>query len=358
VHRLNRRVATLMTLAVVMSLGLAACGDDDEDTEAGQTTPTTAPAPRGSDTVTIEMTDHAYTVSGPLNAGGTLRISNPGKEFHVLAMARFKPGKTIQDLQTTLQQLAQQGGPGGGGGAGGGETTTTTARGGTTTTSARGGTTTTSAAGGGAAGGEEQEQDPLAELFDGEPTLPSGFMSPGETVEVTVPNLQPGTYGLICFVPTEGEGTPHFAKGMVSQLEVVAGPAPAQPTADATYRLAAGQAVQGPATLTPGRHTLRFEAAPGSQQLEPAIARLNPGTTPTQFDAALTRLFESEEPPPRNAAGQVPGQVVFAGLDLQDTSAFYITADFRAGNYVIVAEDTDVEDRPSPPREIHSVRVA
>jgi hypothetical protein len=282
-------------------------------------------------------------------------------------MARFKPGKTLQDLQTTLQQLAQQGGPEGGGGAGGGEATTTTAsggttttaRGGTTTTSARGGTTTTSAAGAGGGAAGEEEQDPLAELFDGEPTLPSGFMSPGETVEVTVPNLQPGTYGLICFVPSEGDGAPHFVKGMVNQLEVVAGATPPQPTADATYRLAAGQAVQGPATLTPGRHTLKFEAAPGSEQLEPALARLNPGATPTQLDNALTRLFESEdEAPPANAAGQVPGQILFAGLDLQATSTFYLTADFRAGNYVIVAEDTDPEQRPRPPREIITVRVA
>jgi hypothetical protein len=117
--------------------------------------------------------------------------------------------------------------------------------------------------------------------------------------------------------------------------------------------------VQGPATLTPGRHTLRFEVAPGSQQLEPALARLNPGATATQLDNALSRLFESEDrPPPRNAASQVPGQVLFAGLDLQDTSTFYLTADFRAGNYVIVAEDTDEEDRPSPPREIINIRVS
>lgn len=59
-------------------------------------------------------------------------------------------------------------------------------------------------------------------------------MSPGESVELTVPNLQPGTYALVCFIPGEGEGTPHFAQGMVGQLDVVAGQAPAPPTADAT----------------------------------------------------------------------------------------------------------------------------
>ncbi len=105
-----------------------------------------------------------------------------------------------------------------------------------TTAPARGVTSSTSAARGGQ---DEEEQDPTTEILD-DLGLPRAFMGPGESAEVTVPNLQPGTYALICFIPTEGEGTPHLAKGMVGQLEVVAGAAPAPPTADATYRLAPG----------------------------------------------------------------------------------------------------------------------
>lgn len=358
-HRPNRRRAPLIALAMVMALGLGACGDDDDD-EAAQTTETTTAQVQGSDTVTIEMADFTYTVSGPLNAGGTIRLSNVGKEFHVMALGRFKPGKTIQDLQTALSQMGP-GGPEGGGGppttATGGGTTTSSARG-TTTSSARGGTTTTSAAGGGATGGEEEERpDPFADIFEGETGLPGGFMSPGESVEVTVPNLQPGTYGLICFIPSEEEGTPHLAKGMINELIVVAGPTPPQPTADATYRLAAGQAIQGPATLTPGRHTLKFEAAAGSHQLEPGIARLNRGATVAQLDAAVTRIFENEDqPPPRGAASQVPGQFVFSGLDLHEVTTFYVTVDLKAGDYVLVAEDTD-EQKTGTPKEVLILKV-
>jgi len=143
---------------------------------------------------------------------------------------------------------------------------------------------------------------------------------------------------------------------MVNQLEVVAGPAPAPPTADATYRLAPGRAVEGPATLTPGRHTLRFEASPGSQQLEPALGRLNPGVTLQQLDAALTRLFESEEPPAKGAANTIPGQLIFNGFDLGDVSSFFLTVDLRPGNYVIVAEDTD-EESDAPPTEVINITV-
>jgi len=144
---------------------------------------------------------------------------------------------------------------------------------------------------------------------------------------------------------------------MVSQLEVVAGQARAPPTADATYKLAPGKAIEGPATLTAGKHTLKFEAATGSEQLEPAIARLNPGTSVDQFDAAITKRFESEEPPAKGSAKGLPGQIVFSALDLGDVTTFFVTADLKSGNYAIVAEDTDVET-PGPPKELISVRVS
>jgi len=351
------RRSTVIVVSALLALGLAACGDDDGE-EAAPTT-TTSAAPRASGTVTIDMVDHAYQVSGSLIAGGTLRISNRGDEFHMLGIGRLREGRTLADLQRVLSEA----GPGGGGQetgptttAAGGATTTTAARGATTTTAARGATTTTAAGGQGA---QEEEQDPTAEIVE-EIGLPGGFMSPGESVELTVPNLQPGTYALLCFIPTEGSGAPHFAEGMIGQLEVVAGQAPAPPTADATYRLVPGRAVEGPATLTAGRHTLRFEAGPGSEQLEPTLARLNPGTTFQQLDQAFVELFESEEPPPEGAARNAPGQLLYGGFDLGAVSNFFLTADLRPGNYVIVAEDTDDRDPQAPrrpPREMIAITV-
>lgn len=357
----------MVGLAVLMVVALVACGDDGDEESTATTTPTTAPPVQGQPVVNIDMVDHAFQVSGPLTAGGTLRIANRGTEFHMVAMGRFRPGQTMADLQRALAEAA---GPPGG--APGGTTTsvagatttsvagatTTTARGATTTTTARGATTTTSRTGAttsttGLAG--EVEQDPLAEIVE-EIGLPGGIMGPEQSVEVTVPSLQPGTYALLCFIPTEGEGTPHFAKGMVGQLEVVPGPTPPLPTADATYRIAPGQAIEGPATLTAGRRTLMFEAAPGSEQLEPGIARLNPGTTFTRFNTALENLFESDDPPAPGAPGRVPGELIYGGFDLEDVTTFYLATDLEAGNHVIVANDTDVETSGTP-REIINVRV-
>lgn len=344
----------VLALSAVLAFGLAACGDDGDDGE--QSARTTVAPQQGSPLVTIDMVDHAFQVSGPLTAGGTIRLVNKGAEFHMIAIGKFKPGKTMSDLQRVLSEA---GPPGGGGGsptttAGSpttGQSTTTTTRAATTTSTARASATTSTTA----TQGGEQEQDPTAEILD-ELGLPGAFMGPGESAEVTVPNLEPGTYALLCFIPTEGEGTPHIAKGMVNQLEVVAGPAPAPPTADATYKLAPGKAIEGPGTLTPGRHTLRFDVAAGSQQLEPGLARLNPGTTFERLDSALQGLFESEEPPAKGAAARIPGQVVFGGFDLGAVTTFYLTVELKAGNYVLVAEDTD-ESAPGPPKELINIRV-
>lgn len=344
-----RRVA-VAALSAFMALGTAACGDDDgDDDQAAPTTiPATTAAPQGQPVVTIDMVDHAFQVSGPLVVGGTLKLANRGAEFHMIGFARFKPGKTIGDLNRVLAEAAQ---PGGGSTTTSVGSTTSTSRGATTTTT-RAPTTTTARA----SATTTTTPDPTADIVE-QIGLPGSFMGPGESVELTVPTLQPGTYALVCFLPTEGEGTPHFAKGMVGQLEVLPGPAPAPPTADATYKLSPGKAIEGPATLTAGRHTLKFEAATGSQQLEPSIARLNAGTSFERLETALNNIFESGTPPAKGAATRVPGQVVFGGFDLGDVTTFYLTVDFKVGNYVLVAEDTDVSS-PGAPKELINVRVS
>jgi hypothetical protein len=347
-HRSRGGRVRVVALCAMVAMGLVACGDDDDDEAADTTTETTAAgaAPQASGSVTVDMSEYAFAVSGPLTAGGTIKLANRGREFHVAAMGKLKPGKTLADLQTALSQSGPEGG--------GGETTTTV--GGATTTTARRGATTTSSTAAGGAGGGEGAGDPTEEVLD---LLgpPGGFMSPNESVEVNVPNLGAGTYAFVCFIPSEGDGVPHFAKGMISQMEVIEGTPPPAPTADATYKVAPGRAVEGPASLSAGRHTLKIEAAAGSDQLEPGLARLNPGTTFTQLDTALSALFESEAPPAPGTASRVPGQVVYAALDLGSTTTFYVTVDLRAGNYALVAEDTDPENRQRPPRELINITV-
>ncbi len=342
------RLAALLATAL-FTTPLGACGDDDEQAES---TTTTAKESSGSATVEIEYVDYGYAVSGPLVAGGTMQLKNSGKEFHMMGIGRLKPGKTLDDLKKVL---AEMGPPGGGAGEqGGGEQSQTQPSESTTTGAGQ------SQAGGGQseedAGGEGEEQDPTAEVLE-ELGLPGNVMSPGESADVTVPDLQPGNYALVCFIPTEGEGAPHFTKGMLNELQVVEGDAP-EPTADVTYKVTPGKAVEGPAMLTSGRHTLKFEAAAGSEQLEPQLGRLAPGKTFNDLDTELTKLFESEEPPPKGAAARVSsGQLPFAGFDLRNITKFYLALDFRPATYVLLAEDADKEDRAKPPKEMITITV-
>ncbi len=44
---------------------------------------------------------------------------------------------------------------------------------------------------------------------------------PGETKDLALMNLEPGTYTLVCFIPGP-DGAPHAVNGMIGQFEVVA----------------------------------------------------------------------------------------------------------------------------------------
>ncbi|MGI9023751.1 MAG: hypothetical protein ACR2HV_11095 [Acidimicrobiales bacterium] len=84
----------------------------------------------------------------------------------------------------------------------------------------------------------------------------------------------------------------------------------------------------------------------GSEELEPGLVLLNPGTELPELGESLNQLFESEAPP-KGAAAQVPGQIVYGGFDLNSVTTFYLTVDLKPGNYYIVAEDADAEDTPA-----------
>jgi hypothetical protein len=306
----NSRWTAPLALALLLAVGLTACSDDKKTTESSGST--TTEAVKGSPTMSVTMAEYAYTVSGPLTAGGTIKIANKGKEFHMMGLGLLKPGKTLADFQTALQNASGPPGPG--------------------------------------------APDPTADIVE-QLGLPGNVTGPGQSSELTVPDLKAGTYAMACFIPTEGEGAPHFTKGMISQLQVVEGTAPPAPTADATYKIAPGKPIEGPATLTAGSHTLKFEAASGSEQLEPGLGKLNPGATFAEVNDALNKVFEGDQPPPKGVANQVPGQIIFGGFDLHETTTFYLRVDFTAGNYGMVADDTDVENPPNPPKELIAITV-
>jgi hypothetical protein len=313
-------------IALALAGAMVACGDDsDEATDATSTTL----AATGADAVDITMAEYSYTVGGDLKPGGTIRLSNTGKELHMLGLGKLKEGKTLNDVVTALQSAGPPE-----------EETTTTVAG------ASAATTTTAA---GAAAGQEEE-DPFADLLD-DIGAPAGIMGPGQKADITVPDFGAGDYALICFIPVEGGGPPHFAQGMVGQLTVV-GDKAAEPTADATFNVETGKPVTGPATLTAGRHIIKFSAAAGSEQLEPGLAKLNPGATVADINEAFAS-FETEDDfvLPVNAASLIPGQIIYGVFDLGPARTLYFGVDLTAGTYAIDAHDSDPDDAPVDPVE-------
>ena len=163
-----------------------------------------------------------------------------------------------------------------------------------------------------------------------------------------MPDFGEGTYAMICFLPTEGdpEMTPHFAKGMVGQL-TVAGAKAAEPTADATFKVELGKPVTGPATLTAGKHVLKFEAVGDSGEAEPGLAKLDPGKTVADINRAFEAFEQGDDfVLPLNAAATIPGQLMVGLFDFDDVTTVYVGVDLTAGTYGIDAHDSDVDDPP------------
>lgn len=310
----------LLAAAGMIGLVLAGCGKND-DPAVGGTATTTEPGTAttvaaAKDVVGITLAEYSFTVDATLKAGGTVKVTNAGKEFHMLGVGKFKDGKTLADLQAALAKPPPEG------------------------------------------QGEGERDDPTKDVLD-EVSQPSGIFGPGQTAAVTAPNFGAGEYALICFIPTEGpEGTPHFAKGMVGTLKVDAAKAP-EPTADATYNLAPGKAITGPATLTAGRHVLRLQSAPGSKDLEPVLAKADVGKTIADMDIAFDS-FESKEgfALPVGAADKIPGKVIAGLFDLGENPTLYLTVDLTPGTYTLGAQDSDVKDAPSDPVEKILIKVS
>src|SRR3954468_12551766 len=164
------RMRWLSPLLVVCLGGgaLAACGSDDDSSS------TSSKADAGG--VTVTMQDYNFAVSGKLTAGEPITAKNAGDELHMMGLGKLKPGVTLDQVRTALSKADPN-----------------------------------------------AEGDPTADLIEHDPELgwPGGFVSPGHSVQLSAAGLTPGEYAMICFIPAEGTGEPHFTKGMINQLDVV-----------------------------------------------------------------------------------------------------------------------------------------
>ena len=283
-----------IVVAGLVALSLAACGDDDDDTDTAATT-TTASA-TGPNTLDVEMVDYAYKTKGAPRSGlVTVNSSNAGTEWHMAGFGLLKRGKTVAQLVAALRE---QGGPGAGEGEEG-----------------------------------EQDRDPTAEFIDKELGAPGHVLQPGQSQSLTV-NLEPGNYVMLCFLPTEGEGTPHLAKGMVAGFEVARAEAAAEePEAVAEVTLADDAEPTGiPTSLQSGKHTFKLTAT-GTKGKDFGVGQLKPGqpSDPTTFDRYFETEFEKEGGPAKGAATRAPGTLFGTTFEIEPDQSVWMTVELKPG---------------------------
>lgn len=298
----RRPLVTLLAAVGALCLGASACssGDDERGTRPSEpSAPTSAAAgeerPAEPNIATVEMTEYAFTVTGSLVAGHTtVALRNSGAELHMAGLALLKPGKTLADVQQALQA---------------------------------------------------QDEAAAEAVIAQEIGAPGGLLSPGAFQEVTTAFLQPGSYALVCFIPSVGDGVPHFAKGMVATLDVAEGSAVVNLDADAEYRVGDG-AIEGPATLAAGRRTLRVTGSGGGPHEFIVFRRRDPAATFEQLDTAFTALFAAGRPPPPGYADGLPAVIAASTFDMAPGSTIFVAVDLEPGMYFVGCAREPEEGEP------------
>lgn len=343
-RRNTRTVAFAATAALV--LGGVACGGDGDNGNNNQATGSPTPT-ANANTITIEEKEYAYLVTGELTAGWTtLDVRNTGSEYHMMGLGRLKPGKTLQDVTAAFTALFGGAPPGGGASPTATESESASAEVTVSTSPVAYSAplqASPSPTGSEMPGGEDD--DPFTEFFEEELGAPGNVLAPGQSAKFTVDFLKPGTYAMLCFIPTAGEGTPHIAKGMANQFVVKDGTAGTEPQATQTVEVKKDQppTVTG---LTAGETTFKVTNADSSDKHEfAAVKAKTDATSQKEIDDYFTGLFEGDEPPSKDLSN-APGRIDAYMFDFPGGETVYVTVRLEAGTYYLGCgyepEDSDV----------------
>ncbi|MEO7997541.1 MAG: hypothetical protein ABI852_08855 [Gemmatimonadaceae bacterium] len=266
-------------------VALTACSGDKAAKAAADSTAAAAVAaaaavPTTPPVITITAKDFAYESPDTATGGMvTIKLVNQGPSMHHVQLIHLTDGKTAADLEAGLK-ASKPGSP----------------------------------------------PPPWAVPVAGPNSpVPGGESSITEQLEV-------GNYAVICFIP-DAAGVPHFMKGMIRPLTVVAAKtasAPA-PTADVNVKLTDFAFEITPA-LTAGKHIIKIENA-AEQPHEMLIAMLAPGKKPSDLVAWVGKQVG---PPPGKPLGGISG--------MAKGGVVYLSVDLEPGEYGVFCFLDDVKD--------------
>jgi len=209
--------------------------------------------------VTVDGADYAYVMPDTIEGGVVaMRFRNVGKELHEFAFGRIDGDHTIDELIEDL--FANDG------------------------------------------------DVPYSTDLGGPPLL-----SPGEEITITR-KLEPGTYGLLCFVPN-AEGKLHLRLGMKRQFQVVGETDATLPSPDAVIT-ATAKGFDVP-EIEAGTRTLELRNESGEDR-EWVLTAYEPGKTTKDVDAWFESGLKGDPPAVFHGAMQsIPtGTSVFMTLEL------------------------------------------
>ena len=240
--------------------------------------------------VTVKASEFAFSAPKSIAAGPTtFRLVNDGKQLHHVVILKLAAGKTMKDFAAAMKDPAAP------------PPAWLTAMGG-----------------------------PNAAV-------------PGATIEATV-DLAPGSYVLVCMIPSPGEEIPHAAKGMVLPITVTApsgvtqaGAASAPTPAPDMHLVLKEYAFSLSKPITAGKHTIHVMNQ-GTEDHETIMIRLAPGKKLADFNAWASTGMK----------GAPPGMPITGMAPMAKGRTAIFSENFTPGNYAITCYV------PAPDKKMHA----
>jgi uncharacterized cupredoxin-like copper-binding protein len=277
--------------AIAAAAALAACSTKESNTADSAAVADSAAAAATAaapNEVTITASEYAFAAPDQIPAGWTkFNLVDSGKQPHHATLFKLTGGKTFQDAADSLKVMKPGAPP------------------------------------------------PSWVVPLGGPNA----VDPGGSGNAIV-NLEAGNYMLICFLP-DPTGAPHFTHGMMKGLTVTpaTNTAGAAPAADITVTMT-DYKFDWSKPLTAGTHTIEVKTAANAQPHEIQVFRLAPGKSQKDLTDWLGAMIQGKltanTPPPASLIGGI------AGMASGPTQ--YFTADFPAGDYVVMCFVEDAND--------------
>ena len=237
--------------------------------------------PAKANVVTVTTIDYAFQAPDTIAAGRTtFHLVNKGPDFHHVWLVKLEQGKTLKDLVEATKTPGPL---------------------------------------------------PAWAVEVGGPNAPM----PGAENSATL-DLEPGRYVMACVIPAK-DGQPHFMKGMVKELTVVARRGVEQagksvePKADVVLTLD-DYDFRFSAPITAATKSIRLRNA-SAQTHEAVIVKLAPGATVQEFLAAMEN---PQGPPPGALVGGITGITKGRTVD--------IATSFTSGDYALIRFVPDAKD--------------